>query len=137
MAEYFRFLFFGLSENFLLLHGISPKNSKYSHNFSWFCLSLIIEYIGRAAAHAAIFPLIIRRKELSPVCRHIKRKKVAMRWFVSIALGSSAGYIRQYTLLTGTCNTVRSSIKKDNGSACAEKENRYMLVRTRSKDIPM
>lgn len=98
---------------------------------------MIIEYIGRAAAHAAIFPLIIRRKEPSPVCRHIKRKKVAMRWFASIALGSSAGYIRQYTLLTGTCNTVRSSIKKDNGSACAEKENRYMLVRTRSKDIPM
>ena len=102
-----------------------------------FCLTATIKYIGKATTHAAIFSLMSRRKQTSPVCRHIKRKKVSMRWLVSIASGSSAGYIRQYTLLAGTCDTVHSSIEKDHGSACAEKESRYMLVRTRSKDILM
>lgn len=99
--------------------------------------STIKYFIGRAAAHAAIFPLVNPRKEPLPVCRHVKWKKVSMRWLRSIALRSSADFIRQYTSLAKTCATVYASIEQEKTSACSGRENRPVLTKTQSTDISM
>ena len=60
-----------------------------------------------------------------------------MRWLISVALRSSADFIRQYTSLMKTRDTVQISIGQGKGSVRSEKENRPILAATRSTDVLM
>ncbi len=80
-----------------------------------------------------MLPYLAKRSlDLSPVCRHMKRKKVSRRWNVSIALGLSTSFIRQYTLLVGNHDAVSVSIAYN-----METEYSHMLTIDCFRDIPM